>query len=58
MHGAPPLKLNKKLCKDGREWAKVLAQRGRMEHKPNIQQGENIYSSWSSNPNHVITGNS
>lgn len=55
-HGVHPLKLNRKICKECKEWAKSLAAKGRMEHKPNIPYGENIFSCWSSNPNHVITG--
>ncbi|XP_067001116.2 uncharacterized protein [Anabrus simplex] len=55
-HGVPPLKLNKKICKYSEEWAKHLASRGHMEHRQNSDYGENIFCSWSSNPNHRITG--
>lgn len=55
-HGVPPLKLNKKLCKYSEEWAKRLASRGHLEHRQNSDYGENIFCSWSSNPNYRVTG--
>lgn len=57
-HGVLPLKLNRRMCKECKDWAKSLALKGKMEHKPNIPYGENIYSCWSSNPKLIITGRS
>ncbi|XP_014215368.1 uncharacterized protein LOC106644405 isoform X2 [Copidosoma floridanum] len=55
-HGVPPLRLSKQLCKASQEWANVLATRGRLEHRANIEYGENLYCMWSSNPKTVVTG--
>lgn len=55
-HGVHPLKLNRRMCREAKDWAKTLAAKEKMEHKPNIPYGENIFSCWSSNPSHVITG--
>lgn len=46
MHKAPPLTLNKNLCKFAEEWAKNLASRGVMQHRSNNKYGENIYYKW------------
>lgn len=55
-HGVPPLKLSKKLCKFSEEWAKRLAARSHIEHRVNCEYGENIFHSWSTNPNYKVTG--
>ncbi|CAB3369346.1 uncharacterized protein LOC135935478 isoform X1 [Cloeon dipterum] len=55
-HAAPPLRLNKKLCKHSADWARRLASRGHLEHRQNSDYGENIFCSWSSSPNHTVTG--
>ncbi|XP_016844669.1 uncharacterized protein LOC100119359 isoform X1 [Nasonia vitripennis] len=55
-HGVPPLRLSKQLCKASQEWANVLATRGRLEHRANIDYGENLYCMWSSNPKTVVGG--
>ncbi|XP_063699506.1 venom allergen 5-like [Culicoides brevitarsis] len=46
MHHAPPLSLNRNLCKFAEEWAKNLASRGVMQHRSNNSYGENIYYKW------------
>lgn len=50
-HGAPELKLSKKLCSVSQEWADVLAAEDRFAHRPNSNYGENIYCLWSSDRN-------
>ncbi|XP_014471136.1 PREDICTED: uncharacterized protein LOC106742563 isoform X1 [Dinoponera quadriceps] len=55
-HGAPPLRLSKQLCKTSQDWANILAARGRLEHRANIDYGENLYCMWSSNPKTVVGG--
>ncbi|RZC43032.1 uncharacterized protein BDFB_013077 [Asbolus verrucosus] len=57
-HGVPPLKLDKKMCKYSEEWAKLLAARNILEHRPSCNYGENIYCMYSSDPNFTITGHS
>jgi hypothetical protein len=44
------------LCKASQEWANVLATRGRLEHRANIDYGENLYCMWSSNPKTIVGG--
>ncbi|XP_076287458.1 uncharacterized protein LOC143212513 isoform X1 [Lasioglossum baleicum] len=55
-HGVPPLRLSKQLCKTSQDWANILATRGRLEHRANIDYGENLYCMWSSNPKTVVSG--
>ncbi|XP_014609324.1 PREDICTED: uncharacterized protein LOC106789540 isoform X1 [Polistes canadensis] len=55
-HGVPPLRLSKQLCKTSQDWANILAARGRLEHRANIDYGENLYCMWSSNPKTVVGG--
>lgn len=55
-HGVPPLKLSKDLSKFAENWAKKIAKKNMMEHRDPNEYGENIYSAWSSNPNHKIKG--
>ncbi|KAF2362056.1 CAP domain [Trinorchestia longiramus] len=55
-HGVTPLKISKKLNKTAGDWAKTIAKRDRLEHRPNNDYGENIYSKWNSRPNHSIGG--
>ncbi|XP_029679943.1 uncharacterized protein LOC115245669 isoform X1 [Formica exsecta] len=55
-HGAPPLRLSKQLCKTSQDWANILATKGRLEHRANIDYGENLYCMWSSNPKTVVGG--
>ncbi|KZC10632.1 Golgi-associated plant pathogenesis-related protein 1 [Dufourea novaeangliae] len=55
-HGVPPLRLSKQLCKTSQDWANILATRGRLEHRANIDYGENLYCMWSSNPKTVVNG--
>jgi uncharacterized protein YkwD len=57
-HGVPPLKLDRKLCKYSEEWAKHLAAKNILEHRPSCNYGENIYCMYSSDPNFTITGHS
>ncbi|XP_044269926.1 uncharacterized protein LOC123014738 isoform X4 [Tribolium madens] len=56
-HGVPPLKLDKKLCKYSEEWAKHLAAKNILEHRPSCNYGENIFCMSSSDPNFTISGN-
>ncbi|XP_042236348.1 uncharacterized protein LOC121875743 isoform X3 [Homarus americanus] len=55
-HGAPPLKLSKKLSKYAQEWATTIAKKDVLQHRQNNSYGENLYCAWSSNPNHKIKG--
>jgi len=55
-HNVGPLKLDKKLCKFAKEWADQLAKQDRFEHRPDQVYGENIYSSWSSDPKAKCSG--
>ncbi|XP_018341218.1 PREDICTED: uncharacterized protein LOC108747851 isoform X2 [Trachymyrmex septentrionalis] len=55
-HGIPPLRLSKQLCKTSQDWANILAAKGRLEHRANIDYGENLYCMWSSNPKTVVGG--
>lgn len=55
-HGVPPLKLDRKLCKYSEEWAKHLAQKNTLEHRPGSNYGENIYCLYSSDPNFKVNG--
>ncbi|XP_026479241.1 uncharacterized protein LOC113385604 [Ctenocephalides felis] len=45
-NGAPPLRLSKRLCKYSQQWANTLAIRGRLEHRPHSEYGENLYCTW------------
>jgi len=56
-HGAKSLKFSKKLTAYAQEWADKLAREDGFEHRQNNTYGENLYSSWSSNPKAKITGN-
>lgn len=55
-HGVPSLKLDRKLCKYSEEWAKHLAQKNILEHRPGSNYGENIYCLYSSDPNFKVNG--
>lgn len=57
LHGVPRLLLSKKLCAFSQSWANTLAAKDQMQHSTNSGYGENIYSAWSSNANHVVEGN-
>ncbi|KAL1117015.1 hypothetical protein AAG570_004343 [Ranatra chinensis] len=54
LHKAPPLKLSKKLCKVSEEWARHLAAKGEMQHRPDCSYGENLFQIWS--PGLTLTG--
>ena len=41
--GSPPLVWSNELAKVAQDWANQLVSKGRMEHRPNSQYGENIY---------------
>ncbi|CAG9768166.1 unnamed protein product [Ceutorhynchus assimilis] len=56
-HGVAPLKLDKSLCKYAEEWAKHLASRNILEHRPESNKGENIYCLYSSDSSFRINGN-
>jgi len=53
-HNIPPLKLSRELCNYATEWAKNLASKGNLQHRPNNKYGENIF--WKSSSNPSITG--
>ncbi|CAH1180815.1 unnamed protein product [Phyllotreta striolata] len=55
-HGAPPLKLNKTMCKVSQDWANDLIRKGVMRHSNNKDYGENLFFVQSSNPNFTVTG--
>lgn len=55
-HGVPPLKLDRKLCKYSEEWAKHLASKNILEHRPCSNYGENIYSIITSDSNFKLNG--
>lgn len=55
-HGVPPLNLDRKLCKYSEEWARHLAQKNTLEHRPGSNYGENIYCLYSSDPNFKVNG--
>lgn len=44
------------LNKFSEDWAKIIAKKDRMEHRPHNEYGENLYAKWASNPNHTIPG--
>lgn len=54
-HHVPALKLNEKMCKEAQAWAQNLAVQDKMEHA-NTEDGENIFSFWSSKPEYTIHG--
>ncbi|XP_056123432.1 uncharacterized protein glipr2 isoform X1 [Rhinichthys klamathensis goyatoka] len=53
-HGAPPLTVNKNLCRSSQEWAKHLLSIRTLKHS-NGDHGENVYYAWSS-ANKKLTG--
>ncbi|XP_026104089.1 uncharacterized protein LOC113075622 isoform X1 [Carassius auratus] len=46
-HGAPPLTINKNLCRSSQEWAEHLLSIRKLVHSSG-EYGENVYYSWSS----------
>ena len=44
-HGVPPLSLNNKLNQLAQQWAEHLLSKSHLEHRPNNNNGENIYMS-------------
>ncbi|XP_066258178.1 uncharacterized protein [Euwallacea similis] len=56
-HGVPPLELDKSISKVAEEWAKYLASKNKLEHRPQSNYGENIYCLYSSDSNFKINGN-
>ncbi|XP_050302498.1 uncharacterized protein LOC126740500 isoform X3 [Anthonomus grandis grandis] len=57
MHGVAPLQLDKSLCRYAEEWAKHLASKNILEHRPESNYGENIYCLYTSDPSFKINGN-
>ncbi|XDV20664.1 hypothetical protein PO909_025956, partial [Leuciscus waleckii] len=51
-HGAPPLTINKNLCRSSQEWAKHLLSIKTLKHS-NGDHGENVYYAWSSAKNQL-----
>ncbi|CAD7077044.1 unnamed protein product [Hermetia illucens] len=45
-HGCPPLQLDRNMCRYADDWARTLAQRSEIQHRPNNKYGENLY--WAS----------
>lgn len=56
LHGVPPLKLDRKLCKYSDSWAEYLAQKNILQHRPESNYGENLFSVRLSNQKFVIKG--
>ncbi|XP_054713043.1 uncharacterized protein LOC129222554 isoform X2 [Uloborus diversus] len=56
-HGVPDLKLSKEICSYAKEWADHLAATDGFKHRTEKQYGENIFMKWSSDPNHMVSGN-
>uniref|UniRef100_A0A671QZT4 GLI pathogenesis-related 2 n=1 Tax=Sinocyclocheilus anshuiensis TaxID=1608454 RepID=A0A671QZT4_9TELE len=46
-HGAPPLTINKNLCRSSQEWAEYLLSISTLMHSSG-EYGENVYYAWSS----------
>ncbi|CAG0891717.1 unnamed protein product [Cyprideis torosa] len=55
-HGSPPMIINETMCKWSLSYAKYLAENEIMVHRENNPYGQNIFYSWSSNPNDEVTG--
>ncbi|KAG0727580.1 Golgi-associated plant pathogenesis-related protein 1 [Chionoecetes opilio] len=55
-HGAPALKLSKKLSKVAKEWADTIAKKDVLQHRPNNQHGENLYCYYSPDPKFRMKG--
>ena len=60
-HGALPLKISSELNKSAQKWADHLNQTGNFQHSVGGESrrknvGENLFSSWSSDPNCKISG--
>ncbi|GIX80528.1 golgi-associated plant pathogenesis-related protein 1 [Caerostris darwini] len=55
-HGVPKLELSDEICAYAREWANHLAAVDSFKHRTERKYGENIFMKWSSDPNHVVSG--
>ena len=55
IHGTSALKLNKKMCKEAEDYAKVLAKRGGLQHA-NVKDGENLAYACSSGSGKGLSG--
>ncbi|KAG8192352.1 hypothetical protein JTE90_002172 [Oedothorax gibbosus] len=55
-HGVPKLTLSDEICSYAKEWADHLASKDLFEHRSGGKYGENIFMKWSSDPNHMVTG--
>ncbi|CAH0545884.1 unnamed protein product [Brassicogethes aeneus] len=56
LHGVPPLKLDRKLCKYSETWAEYLATKNVLQHRPESNYGENIFSVCSTEAKFCIKG--
>ncbi|XP_055379616.1 uncharacterized protein LOC129610871 [Condylostylus longicornis] len=54
LHGCPPVTLNRDLCNFASEWAHYLARNNILQHRSNLEYGENIYMSSGSTINGKI----
>ena len=50
IHGAPPLKINKKATSFAKNWANFLLRLGQIKHSPDKNFGENLFLEKSSVP--------
>ncbi|XP_070539194.1 Golgi-associated plant pathogenesis-related protein 1-like [Ptychodera flava] len=55
-HGSPALKLDNSLNKVAQDWAEQMAKSDRFGHRPNNQNGENIYYAMNSRGLGTVTG--
>merc|ERR1719369_550684 len=55
-HGVADLQLDMKMCDFAQEWAQTLIAENLFQHRAEQKYGENIYSSWSSDPRVKIKG--
>ena len=55
IHGTPAMKLSKQMCQEAEAYAKVLAQKGSLEHAK-VKDGENLAYGCSSGPDAGLSG--
>jgi len=55
-HNVVPLELSKELCEKAQDYAEELAESNVFEHSGDPIYGENLYWSWSSDPEWVLAG--
>lgn len=55
IHGTSEIKLNRKMCKEAEDYAKILAKNGGLQHA-NVKDGENLAYACSSAPGKGLSG--